>query len=1055
MTPDEATGFPARTEAHPVNLWRLFPAVRTRERERFRFFFCLSCLLCFGQTMGLVGAESLLLSQLGASVLPEVFVLASIVTVLASLGYAFGVNQARNDNYFLTILSILAVAIGVGTVGVLQGGAFSAPSMVGLFCIYYVGFAVCTNHFWTFATDFFDSLGSKRLFPLFTAGASSGGMLGGLVSSTIAGRPNGALELLWGWLAATLAAGVWIRAHRSTLRRSGPLEIEEADESSMDGMRSSLRFLRTSELGRLLVLSSLLMVTALFLSQYLYSSIFAEAFPDPNELARFFGIFLAVANALELLLEFWVTPWLLRRFGIALANLTVPVLTVVSFALLGLAPGLSAGIFARLNRETLENAVGAPVRALLFNALPARLRGRVRAFLEGTVVYSGMAFAGLFLLLWERIYNSETIVDPLLCLGGLLVSLGYLATNARLRRTYLTQLVSAIRQGRIEPGQTVSALESIPTSRLEQLWRELLKGPIQASVLRSMAESLRLRGSTSPLREALGHSDPRVRLLALEQLHQHSPTGSPEELLGALKDPHPSVRLRALELMGRTAAEQASDLLEDPDPDVRSQAALTVAPPAHSTFETMLESERLAERVAALTRLPLALMDLAQTKLDSESSEEVEAAVRALARAGRPPEVASLRTLYHRSPSPSLRRALLEAAEPRDPAGIDLLVGALSDQDRSVRQRAGARLQESGPLGRSALLEAACSGQFRRAVTALDALSHDPQFRQRLVDESVLRARAAWRQTVEAHELAQRRPSPARQQLCHRFLELALLDSASENRTLCFRLLEALEEAKVVRSVEKVLRFAAARIRADALEVLSNLGSRECTSVMVHLLEDGDLEDRLLSAPPSLPRARPLDQLLSDLPGSDSRWLDLAARTYSSELYEEPHARSLETHEEWLTLMEHLLMLRSVPLFSSMTLEQLEAIHHCLVEQQFTEGEIIFHEGDIGDEMYIVLEGEVEILIRADESEPLLLSTVGPGSYFGEMSILDDEPRSAAARISQPARLLGLKGEQLKELIYVMPELAFTIFKVLSERLRRSDRRLEGLARSAEPALPS
>ena len=158
--------------------------------------------------------------------------------------------------------------------------------------------------------------------------------------------------------------------------------------------------------------------------------------------------------------------------------------------------------------------------------------------------------------------------------------------------------------------------------------------------------------------------------------------------------------------------------------------------------------------------------------------------------------------------------------------------------------------------------------------------------------------------------------------------------------------------------------------------------------------------------------------------------------------------------KEEAVLMEHLLMLQSVPLFTAMTLEQLEAIHRCLNEQHYTLGEHVFAEGDVGDEMYIVAEGEIEIVIEVENAEPLLLATVLPGSYFGEMAVLDNEPRSATARVSKDARLLTLKGEQLKELIYVMPEIAFTIFKVLSERLRKSDRRLDSLLKERNQGQP-
>ncbi len=1045
-------------------IWsRLFPSVRRRERQRFLFFFTLTCILVFGQTMGLVGAESLLLSHLGADILPWVFLAASIFTVLGCLVYAFGVNQARNDNYFISILILLAATIGVCTWGLGFPGVIKKSCLVLLFCLYYTGFAICTNHFWTFATDFFDSLSAKRLFPIFAIGASLGGMLGGGLASLIAGRPHGAEELLWGWLAATLLAAWWIRIHRRALRRSGPLEIEEADESSMEGMKSSLKFLRSSRLGRLLTLSSILMVTSLFVLQYLYSAVFVEQFPNPNELAKFFGIFLALANGLEVLLEIFVTPWLLRRFGIAHANLALPLLTLASFAVLGFVPGLPAAIFARLNRETFENAVGAPIRNLLFNALPSRLRGRMRAFLEGVVVYSGMALAGLFLLLWDQVHPAlEYGVSPMLCAGGFALSLGYLVTNYRLKADYLTQLVQALREGRIEPAQTLSALEGLPSARVIELWNDLLSQPVQPSIVKTLATALQERNLTKALLEATEHNDSKVRLIVLEALHATAKEGVKQVLLRALKDPEPEVRLLALEKLGTQASEQAAQMLEDLDPRVRSEAARLTEPPNLNTFTEMLISSDPEVRTAALSRLPEELLNRAETALYSDDPDLAKAALHAMTRAGRSPKLEVLRTLYHQDQSSSLRLTVLEAL-PIAPEEIDLdklnfLAEGLADRERTVRQVAGSRLAQSGSLGRTVLLNSISSVNQRRAASAIAALSELPglDLKSALSQESIRRAREAWRFTLEAHHLEKEPPEVGSLATVHSFLVLALQDAADRNQHISFRLLEALEEVKVVRSVEKVLRFAAARIRADALEVLSNLGTRECTSVLVALLEEGDLDERHKSAHNSLPDPRPLPKLLAELQSSQDLWLQRAADTYSRlQLSEESPPRTNVPREEDLILMEHLLMLRSVPLFSSMTLEQLEAIHVCLVEQQFTEGETIFREGDIGDEMYIVLEGEVEILIRAEESEPLLLTTIGPGSYFGEMSILDDEPRSAAARVSKAARLLGLRGEQLKELVYVMPELAFTIFKVLSDRLRRSDRRLENLSRSLSASTQS
>lgn len=1024
-------------------IWtRLFPSVRKAERERFKFFFLLSGFLCLGQTLGLVGAESLLLAHLGAGVLPVAFIIASVVTVLFSLLYAFGVDRARNDNYFIQILLLFCGAVAAMTLLESQVQSAKTLSLIALFCLWYANFAISTNHFWTFTADFFDSLQSKRLFPMFTVGASFGGLLGGCIAGLVADLPGGSVLLLWGWVASFLLAAFWLRYHRGHLRRWGPLEIEESDETSMDGMRSSIRFLQNSRLGKLLVLSALFMVTSLFVSQYLYSTIFVKAYPQPDDLARFFGLFLAAANACELVLEIAVTPWLLSRFGIANANLLHPFLTMIAFISLGLFPGVPVAVFARLNRETLENAVGAPVRNLLFNALPSRLRGRMRAFLEGMVVYSGMALAGLFLFFWERFQPTLGISALLLAFGGFALSFGFFTTNFVLRRDYLEQLVKAIRDGRIELGESGSTLDTLPTDRLLGLWHAVIDNKGGNPLLEKLAHTLGERGLWDPLKQGFSSANPAVRLLTLRSLVETNPTMAMPLLEKATSDSDNRVRLYAFQ----TVSSQLDDVLErglrDPNPEIQAECAVRSTPMREDVLQDLLASSEPATRFAALQRLPRGMAEFAEPFLDSKVPGEVVAALTALDRSNRAPSLERLHELYRKGDTTVRRAALTSAALPDRNNGdevLEFLHAALFDSNRGVRQAAVALFMEKGSEAREILSQAVRTSHSTVSHCAISALAgmNDEESRELFSIECIARARKAWSHRLEAALITAESPTA----VSERFLALALEDSAERELTTCFRLLEGLEQTKVVRSVENVLRFAHARIRSDALEVLSNLGAREATSILVHLLEEGDLIERAGSLVGKVPPPRDRDELIRQLKDTDDRWLDLAVRCVDPE----PGSRELSSEES--ELMERLLMLQSVPLFASMALEQLEAIHSCLTEQHYTRGEIIFNEGDIGDEMYIVADGEVEILLNMEAPEPLLLATVESGSYFGEMSVLDQDPRSAAARVSKDARLFVLKGEQLKELIYVMPEIAFTIFRVLSERLRRSDKRLDSMAR--------
>ena len=125
--------------------------------------------------------------------------------------------------------------------------------------------------------------------------------------------------------------------------------------------------------------------------------IFSDAFDSAESLAVFLGLYLAISNGVEILAATRLTPWLLQRFGVPTANLVHPALTILVFPLLWWNPVLITAIAARAVRELLENAVAAPIRQLSYNALPFRFRGRVRALLEGVVLFAAMAMAGIVL----------------------------------------------------------------------------------------------------------------------------------------------------------------------------------------------------------------------------------------------------------------------------------------------------------------------------------------------------------------------------------------------------------------------------------------------------------------------------------------------------------------------------------------------------------------------------------------------------------------------------------------------------------------------------------
>ena len=103
--------------------------------------------------------------------------------------------------------------------------------------------------------------------------------------------------------------------------------------------------------------------------------------------------------------------------------------------------------------------------------------------------------------------------------------------------------------------------------------------------------------------------------------------------------------------------------------------------------------------------------------------------------------------------------------------------------------------------------------------------------------------------------------------------------------------------------------------------------------------------------------------------------------------------------------------------------------------KQYATGDVVFRRGDTGDCMYVVQQGEVEAIAETDDGE-LLLRTIGPNEFFGEMALFEKETRSATIRATKPTRLLTVDRKNFLRGIHEDPSLAFRVVQTMSGRIR-------------------
>lgn len=138
--------------------------------------------------------------------------------------------------------------------------------------------------------------------------------------------------------------------------------------------------------------------------------------------------------------------------------------------------------------------------------------------------------------------------------------------------------------------------------------------------------------------------------------------------------------------------------------------------------------------------------------------------------------------------------------------------------------------------------------------------------------------------------------------------------------------------------------------------------------------------------------------------------------------------------------------LRALPIFESLDIERLGAIARMAVFRKVTRGQTVLHAGDRTDHVYLILSGTLKVLMSDEEGREVILSMLGNGEFFGEMGVLDDNPRSASVIAVTPSELVVISKTEFKRCLAENFDVSLFIMRSLVKRLRQADRKIESLA---------
>jgi hypothetical protein len=965
--------------------------------------------------------QSIFLNKAGPQAYPLFFIVLALavwpmVALQGVVTRRFGVGRAFRINLVLDAIA----AIGIFVAYVIREDSIVA---FAAYVVFSVAFELIMLHFWTFVSQHFNVLEGKRIFPVIAAGLSIGYILAGVTTTVVAVYATEPLLFIWAF--GSIAAAVMSRSLERTLFR--PAFVDDADEFlagqeavlKKHGLLAVLKAAFHYVTGSRLVLSLILLALALQIASrvgdYLVAVIFVKATHNNLQaLTILIGNAWLASYVVQLVVSLFVTPWVLSKLGIKNAIMALPTFTLIGFTAVAIAPVLSTALFLFIVRNGLQTGMDDPVENVLGSALPAQVTPKLKLLLDNAVLPLAAVVTGVGLLVVQ-----QTIAAGVETLAVLGIAVGILFILAALwvRGLYVSAIYDRLRTHALSLADFQQALGRPNTEQVAELQGFIRSGDDKVRQFATAA-----LGKASPeafaamLPELITAEDPFIRRLALQLSTPDSITN--EQLAVASADTDGWVRAAAA-VTGATrrdrwerSDELLSELWRSSAKDHRAAAVWAASFVGdHDTVVKAMEDTDPRVRVESIRSFAKMRGDVAGVAgplIACLRDDDIEVRREALQQAVRWTPPAENHQAYAEALADGLasgdrdvRRLAAEAMAAQSPDALLLTLPLLVSRDET----AAATIEALIRSGRPEL--------FRHARAHLESHLADALHLARL---SARVARAAQRQS-------------AAEAAGYTLLRIGLDDYVRKGIDSGLSAMRALHGKRGFATVERGLLSEELQARVEALETLINFGPGWLAGPLAQLLDPESLDSG---------SARPLTHAeLEALANHHDKWVKETAEAASHGPGEH---------------MKELIALKRVPLFATLTLEQLASIDRLMVTRHYVKGESIFRKGDVGAELYVVLEGEIRVHLD-HEGHEVTLARHGPSKVVGEMSVFDDQPRSASAQATENTSVRVLRRDRMQAIVHEHPEVLLEFVKNLSERLRLMNEQLESAAPDGLPTI--
>jgi CRP/FNR family cyclic AMP-dependent transcriptional regulator len=138
--------------------------------------------------------------------------------------------------------------------------------------------------------------------------------------------------------------------------------------------------------------------------------------------------------------------------------------------------------------------------------------------------------------------------------------------------------------------------------------------------------------------------------------------------------------------------------------------------------------------------------------------------------------------------------------------------------------------------------------------------------------------------------------------------------------------------------------------------------------------------------------------------------------------------------------------IKSILLFADLSEPELKILAEAQLVRRHGKNVVVLNEGDHSDALYIIVQGQVKVSKINEEGKEVVLSVLAEGDHFGEMSLIDEQPRSASIITKTPCEFSVIRKPDFERVLGANPQLALAVMRSLCHRLRSADRNIESLA---------